>query len=187
MKKRILVAMSGGVDSSTAAAILKTEGHEITGITMKLMDKAAGKAGLLSCCGFGPADDARAVAEMLGFRHVVADATKLFRSGVIQAFVDEYRAGRTPNPCILCNTHLKFDFLLGKAAEMGMDCLATGHYARINDSRLYRGADADKDQSYFLYTLNPGNLGRVLFPLGGMRKSETRALAKKFGFKDRGR
>lgn len=180
MKKRVLVAMSGGVDSSTTAALLKADGCEVVGITMKLLDAPTGKASMLSCCGFGPAEDAKKVAETLGFRHLVADAAPIFRKEVIDAFLKEYGLGRTPNPCILCNTHLKFDYLLKKAEEMGMEALATGHYARIENNRLFKAADPLKDQSYFLYTLNPRNLPRVLFPLGGMRKEETRALARQF-------
>ena len=169
MKKKILVAMSGGVDSSAAAALLKEEGHEVTGATMKLLDAPSGKAG-----------DAKKVAETLGFRHLILDYTDPFRDLVIRPFIDEYRKGRTPNPCVLCNAALKFGLLLKKAADLGMDFLATGHYARITQNRLYAALDREKDQSYFLYRLNHGNLGRIIFPLGEMKKTETRALAKRF-------
>jgi tRNA-specific 2-thiouridylase len=180
-KKKILVAMSGGVDSSTTAAFLKSQGHEIMGITMKLFNSPNGKESLKSCCGYGPAVDAKRVCEKLGIRHRVVNAEKQFKEKVIDNFCEEYMQGRTPNPCIRCNTYLKFDFLLKTAGEMGLDYIATGHYARITNGRLFQGIDKSKDQSYFLYTINKKNINRILFPLGNMCKADTRRLARKMG------
>jgi tRNA-uridine 2-sulfurtransferase len=177
---KVLAAMSGGVDSSTAAALLKQEGHEVLGVTLKLYG-GTGKAGLKSCCGYGPEQDAKRVAEALGIRHLVLNAEKLFQETVIDDFLQEYAAGRTPNPCVRCNTFLKFDYLLKQARMLGMEAVATGHYAQVRDGRLYKALDPAKDQSYFLYTLHPGNLPHVLFPAGGFRKNEIRKLAKALG------
>ncbi len=169
--------MSGGVDSSVAAALLQQQGFEVVGVTMKLYPDS-GKASMKSCCGFAPAFDARCVAEQLGIRYSVVNAEELFQEKVVDDFCREYAAGRTPNPCIRCNTYLKFDFLIAKATELGCAYVATGHYAQIRDNRLYRANDRAKDQSYFLYTLTRKNIGRILFPVGDKEKSETRAIAR---------
>ncbi len=176
IKKRVLVAMSGGVDSSVAAALLLKQGLAVEGVTMKLT------AGL--CCDIG---SAQAVCEQLGIPHHVLDAQDAFSRGIIQDFISEYRKGRTPNPCIRCNEVIKFERLLEHARSLGFDQLATGHYARIeqdpSSSRLLlkKGADVRKDQSYFLYRLTQDQMQRVLFPLGGMRKDDVRSLARELG------
>jgi len=176
MKNRILVAMSGGVDSSLAAALLLQQGHEVEGVTMKL------SAGV--CCDIA---SAQAVCSRLGVAHRIVDMQKAFETSVVKNFVDEYRAGRTPNPCIRCNDIIKFQNLLAYARENGFDALATGHYARIEQDvasahfLLKKGLDAEKDQSYFLYRLTQDQLGQVLFPLGGLKKTEVRVLARNSG------
>jgi tRNA-uridine 2-sulfurtransferase len=174
MKKRVLVAMSGGVDSSVTAALLVQQGMVVEGVTMKLT------AGL--CCDIGAA---QAVCGHLGIPHRVIDAQGLFEQTVIQDFISEYRIGRTPNPCIRCNDLIKFQMLLSYAREQGFDALATGHYARIEQdltsSRflLKKGIDAGKDQSYFLYRLTQEQMKGVLFPLGDRHKADVRDLARK--------
>jgi tRNA-specific 2-thiouridylase len=176
MNKRVLVAMSGGVDSSVSAALLQRRGMAVEGVTLKLT------AGL--CCDIG---SARAVCERLRIQHRMIDAQAEFSQGIIQDFISEYRRGRTPNPCIRCNDLVKFHLLLQYARSNGFDYLATGHYARIEQDPLsYRwslkkGIDAGKDQSYFLYRLTQEQMRGVLFPLGGMRKTEVRALARELG------
>ncbi len=173
MTKRVLVAMSGGVDSSVAAALLLQQGYEVEGVTMKLT------AGL--CCDIG---SAQAVCSHLGIPHRMLDMQKEFTSAIIGNFIDEYRSGRTPNPCIRCNDVIKFRTLLTYARENAFAFLATGHYARIGqdpaESRftLKKGGDANKDQSYFLYRLTQDQLAHVLLPLGDMRKTEVRMLAR---------
>src|SRR3989339_804193 len=127
-KLKVMAAMSGGVDSSLAAALLKAQGHQVTGVTLKLF-QACGKESLKSCCGYAPASDARRVCEKIGIPHLVLDARKLFASAVIDDFCSEYASGRTPNPCVRCNAVLKFDYLLKQAQFLGMGVVATGHYA----------------------------------------------------------
>jgi tRNA-specific 2-thiouridylase len=173
MTKRVLVAMSGGVDSSVTAALLQKQGFEVEGITMKLT------AGL--CCDLG---SAQAVCRHLNIPHRVIDAQAEFSQNIINDFISEYRHGRTPNPCIICNDVVKFQLLLQYARSQGFDYLATGHYARIERDRvtsrflLKKGIDEQKDQSYFLYRLTQERMKSVLFPLGDMRKTEVRALAR---------
>jgi tRNA-uridine 2-sulfurtransferase len=173
MNKRVLVAMSGGVDSSVAAALLLKQGMSVAGITLKLT------AGL--CCDIG---SAQAVCETLGIRHRMIDAQMEFSQSIVADFIAEYRRGRTPNPCIMCNNLIKFHLLLRYARLNCFDFLATGHYARIErdpaTSRLLlkQGVDAHKDQSYFLYRLTQYQMKSALFPLGAMRKTEVRALAR---------
>lgn len=184
--KRILVAMSGGVDSATTAAILKNQGHEVIGITMQLWDYGEAEGG---CCSADEVCDARRVAYDLGIPHYVVNYMEEFRKFIVSDFVDKYENGKTPVPCILCNQFMKFDFLLNRALELGADHLATGHYARIlkngNDNRLTlaKGLDENKDQSYFLFTLKNEHLKRLMFPLGDKTKPEVREIAKNLGVK----
>ena len=185
-RTRIAVAMSGGVDSSTAAALLLEAGHEVVGVTLKLTD-ASGTAASIGgrCCSPRDIDDARATAAQLGFPHYVLDHTAAFRRAVIDDFVAEHRAGRTPNPCVRCNEKLKFGPLVRFARAIGAAQLATGHYARVDRDgdgvRLSRAVDRDKDQSYFLFGVTPDVLRAVTFPLGQRTKDEVRAMARRFG------
>ena len=184
-KKRVAVAMSGGVDSSVAAALLLRRGYDVTGVTMRLYSGDEGVSlASSSCCVLG-ADDARAVCEVLGIPHQVLNLEREFESSVIDYFCADYERGRTPNPCLACNEHLKFEVLLQWALDHGFDFLATGHYARIERSedgyRLRRAVDDTKDQSYALFTLGQRELAHLLFPLGGYRKEEARRLAQAEG------
>ena len=191
-RERIVIAMSGGVDSSTAAALLVDAGHDVVGVTLRLYD-ASGTAASIGgrCCGPRDIEDARATAAHLGIPHHVIDESAAFSAAVIDDFVAEYRAGRTPNPCVRCNERIKFGPLLSFVDAVGASALATGHYARLfpdetNDGRgggvaLGRARDADKDQSYFLFGVRPEILARVRFPLGDKTKDEVRALARRFG------
>ena len=176
---RGVVAMSGGVDSSVTAALLVKEGHDVVAVSMRLYETAPRSD--RSCCSPDDLFDARSVAAMLDVPFYVANYVDAFRERVIDYFVDEYRRGRTPNPCVACNNHLKFDVLLGRARALGGSWLATGHYARVvhEDGRwkLMRGVDANKDQSYFLYGLPRAELPRIRFPLGGLTKDEVRDMA----------
>ncbi len=179
--KKVLVAMSGGVDSSTTAALLKSQGYEVCGITMKLLDSVETcSEESRTCCGFDASRDARMVADTLGIPHYTINAVEAFEKTVIKDFIDEYSAGRTPNPCVRCNYYLKFDFLMKKAWELGCEYLATGHYAVIENNELKRGKDELKDQSYFLYPVFASSFERILFPLGKYRKEEVRQIARSF-------
>lgn len=184
-KGKVLVAMSGGVDSSVAAALLAEQGYEVIGLTMRLADALpAEDRGPRSCCSVEDVGDARTVADRLGIPFYAGYYKDAFQKHVIDYFVESYKKGLTPNPCAKCNEHLKFDLLIQRADELGCDYLATGHYARIDRSggrpALLRGLDSDKDQSYFLFTMSEAALERTLFPVGELPKDEVRALADKF-------
>jgi len=183
-KKLVVVAMSGGVDSSVAAALLKEQGYEVIGLTMcfNLAEKSGAKPG---CCGLAGIEDARRVCQQLGVRHYVLNLNKDFKQAVINNFYQEYLNGRTPNPCVRCNQFIKFGILLQKAVNLGAQFLATGHYARVVRSPrgvlLKKAKDLKKDQSYFLYRLTPEQLKRVIFPLGNFTKLQVRQRALDLG------
>lgn len=192
--KTIAVAMSGGVDSSTVAAMLRAEGHQVIGLTMQLWNqrRMAGREGMPEavqgrCCSLDDVYDARRVAQTIGIPYYVINHEERFERDVVRPFVEDYLSGRTPIPCSLCNNHLKFDQLLIVARQIGADTLATGHYARVEFDPgrarwlLKRPADLAKDQTYFLFGLTQEQLSRTIFPLGGIRKSEVRDLARKHG------
>jgi tRNA-uridine 2-sulfurtransferase len=177
---RVVVGMSGGVDSSVAAALLVEAGCEVVGVTMHLAGSAS------RCCSLDDADDARRVAEQLGIRFFVANYTREFRAEVMLPFADAYLAGRTPLPCATCNSRFKFDHLLARARALGAELVATGHYARVGRDEAGRptlraARDAAKDQSYFLYGLAPAQLAHTRFPLGALTKPEVRARARALG------
>ena len=184
-RRRIVVAMSGGVDSSVAAALLKREGHEVIGITLQLYDHAAAAGRKGSCCAGQDIHDARRVAAALGIAHYVLDYEQRFQRAVMQPFADSYIAGETPIPCVACNQQIKFHDLLHTARELGADALATGHYIARRDGpggpELRRAADAERDQSYFLFATTRAQLAQLMFPLGGLKKSEVRSLARELG------
>ncbi len=180
--ERVVVAMSGGVDSSVAAALVVRGGCEAIGVTMHLAGPTS------RCCSLADADDARAVATRLGMRFFVANYTDRFRKDVIETFADDYLAGRTPIPCVTCNSRFKFEYLLDRAQAFGASRIASGHYARIDNDpdtglwRLRRAVDTHKDQTYFLFELTQAQLGAVLFPLGELTKPEVREIARELEF-----
>ena len=182
---RIVVAMSGGVDSSVVAALAARSGAEVIGITLQLYDYGAATGRKGACCAGDDIRDARAVADRLGFAHYVFDHESAFRTGVVERFADEYLAGRTPVPCIRCNMGPKFTDLLAMARELGADCLATGHYVRrvtgAAGVELWRARDPARDQSYFLYGTSEEQLAYLRFPLGDLAKDEVRLAAAQFG------
>jgi tRNA-specific 2-thiouridylase len=182
---RVLVAISGGVDSAAAAALLMREGHEVVGVTLQLADLSREGLGASRCCSTADIGMAREVADRLGIQHYIIDMEMSFEKAVLRPFVESYLSGETPLPCAHCNSSLKFGELLTIATQLGAEFLATGHYARIERGAdrpvLLRGRDVARDQSYFLFGLRPEQLGRVLFPLGGMRKDEVRAFARSVG------
>lgn len=193
---RVVVAMSGGVDSSVAAGILAAEGYDLVGVTLKTYryEDVGGNGGNeSSCCSLDGINDARAVAAQLGFPHYTLDFSERFGFEVIDNFVGEYLAGRTPNPCVVCNRTIKWEELLRKADALGADFIATGHYARVRQDHasgrwiLSRGADASKDQSYALWGLTQESLSRTLFPLGSRTKPEVREIGEKLGLKVAGK
>jgi tRNA-specific 2-thiouridylase len=185
---RIVVAMSGGVDSSVVAALAADTGAEVIGITLQLYDYGAATGRKGACCAGDDIADARAVADRLGIAHYVFDHESAFREEVVEQFADEYLAGRTPVPCIRCNMGPKFTDLFRMARELGADCLATGHYVRRAETEggphLYRAADPSRDQSYFLYATTQEQLDYIRFPLGGLPKTKVRELAEAAGLRN---
>jgi tRNA-specific 2-thiouridylase len=183
-KTRVIVGMSGGVDSSAAAAMLLEQGYEVVGITLKLWPQDCLSRAEDKCCGPQAVMDARAVCAKLGIAYYVMDEAEAFQKQVIAYFAEEYKAGRTPNPCVVCNEKLKFGALLDRARQLGAERVATGHFARLEKSGdggrtlLKKGRDARKDQSYFLFSLRQHQLERALFPLGEKTKQDTRAAAR---------
>jgi len=187
-KQRVVAAMSGGVDSCVAAALLLEQGYEVIGITMQLWNHGQeGNERFGSCCSLSDVHDARIAAHRFGIPHYVVNYEKEFKKGVVDYFASEYDAGRTPNPCVMCNSKLKFDHLADRAHALGADMVATGHFARVKHfedgrpSQLFKGTDPKKDQSYFLFDVKPEYLKKAIFPLGEMTKPEVRKIAAGMG------
>ncbi len=183
--RRAVVAMSGGVDSSVTAAVLAEAGYDVVGLTMQLYDHGQAVTGGRTCCAGQDIHDARRVADRLGIPHYVVDYEGVFRRDVMERFADAYVRGETPVPCVLCNQTVKFRDLMGAARDLGAEILATGHYVRRRQGpggpALWRGRDAGKDQSYFLFATTKAQLERLRFPLGDLTKDQTRALARRHG------
>ncbi len=187
---RVLVAMSGGIDSSIAAIMLHEQGYEVVGFTLKTWDYSfsGGKHKETGCCSLDSINDAREVAVKIGVNHYVLDVRTEFNELIVDDFIKEYLSGRTPNPCVLCNTYIKWGLLLQKAKTLGCEFIATGHYARVRKEGeryvLFKGVDEIKDQSYVLWGLTQDDLARTIFPLGSLTKSEIKKMAKDLGFKN---
>lgn len=189
-KGKVLVAMSGGIDSSVTALLLHEEGYEVIGVTMKTWDYASsgGSRKTTGCCSLDDINDARILSVNYGFHHMIIDIREEFGDFIIDNFVDEYVAGRTPNPCVLCNTHIKWDALLRRADQLGCEYIATGHYANVRQENgryvVSKGKDESKDQSYVLWGLSQEALARTIFPLGKYTKKEIRQMALDRGHKE---
>ena len=187
MSKKVLLAMSGGVDSSVSAFLLKEEGYEVIGVTLDLLDMSCRIENPQTCCSISAFSDAKDVADRIGIKHYILDCKDVFKKEVINYFLDEYMLGRTPNPCIVCNSKIKFNILLKKARELDAAYIATGHYARIRKEYgrfvLRKAQDARRDQSYFLYQLSLDQLSHSIMPLGDYRKEEVRKIAASLNLK----
>ncbi|MDI6786574.1 MAG: tRNA 2-thiouridine(34) synthase MnmA [bacterium] len=187
IKKKVLVAMSGGADSSVAAYLLVKEGYEVIGLTFDLFQSSCQDSNPRTCCSLAAFEDVRDVAEKLGISHYIINLKEEFEREVINYFIKEYLNGKTPNPCVKCNEKIKFATLLNKAKELGADYIATGHYAKVEYDKsresylLKKGTDLKKDQSYVLFCLNQNILSKTIFPLGNLKKEEIRKIAKESG------
>ncbi|MDP2708457.1 MAG: tRNA 2-thiouridine(34) synthase MnmA [bacterium] len=180
-KLKIAVAMSGGVDSSVAAQLLKNQGHEVIGIFLHFWKEQEFSGKFENkCCSTEALIDARRVADIIGIPLYTLNFSKIFKKQVVDNFLSEYAAGRTPNPCVVCNKRVKLGELIRRVGEIGFDYVASGHYVKKSGNKLYKAKDQDKDQSYFLYTFTPGELKHLLFPLGDYTKDQVRAMAKKY-------
>lgn len=188
MSKRVLMAMSGGIDSSVAAMLLLEQGYELVGVTFRTFDsiKESCLVREKGCCSVESIMEAKHLAQKLGFEHHILDYRQIFKDTVIKNFVEEYSCGRTPNPCVLCNSHIKWGEMIKAADNLGCDLIATGHYAQIEQFRghwyLKNAIDKKKDQTYFLWMLTEDNLKRTIFPLGGLEKTQVRNLAAQHGY-----